>query len=220
MRTRSSFELKAPSSLHGLAEKVLLARKNCSPVRPCPTHLPACPLPAAYVDLCVFVCCRLLARTELRARWHIEHSRILAPSRSSSTALGCAAAGGAQSPNRVFAPSSCAWCCPHANPPPTYTSCTCSGQVARRSGGAKNSRQIQEWPKNGVFRCACRAHTLALSTIRAHMAERGVLALCFQAPGETAAAMHRLCRPRLCPRVCPRCHLCLTRLPTSRLTPR
>ena len=59
------FELKAPSSLHGLAEKVLLARKNCSPVRPRPTHLPACPLPAAYVDLCVFVCCRLLARTEL-----------------------------------------------------------------------------------------------------------------------------------------------------------
>ena len=71
-------------------------------------------------------------------------------------------------------------------------------QVARGSAGAKNSRQNQEWPKNGVFRCACRAHTLALSTIRAHMAERGVLALCLQAPGETAAAMHRLCRPRFC----------------------
>ena len=87
MRTRSSFELKAPSSLHGLAEKVLLARKNCSPVRPRPTHLPACPLPAAYVDLCVFVCCRLLARTELRARRHVEHGRIPAPSRTSSTAF-------------------------------------------------------------------------------------------------------------------------------------
>ena len=105
MRTRSSFELKAPSSLHGLAEKVLLARKNCSPVRPRPTHLPACPLPAAYVDLCVFVCCRLLARTELRARRHVEHGRIPAPSRTSSTALGFAAARGVQSPNRVFAPS-------------------------------------------------------------------------------------------------------------------
>ena len=44
------FELKAPSSLHGLAEKVLLAQRKCSPVRPRPTHLPACPLPAAYVD--------------------------------------------------------------------------------------------------------------------------------------------------------------------------
>ena len=62
-------------------------------------------------------------------------------------------------------------------------------QVARGSAGAKNSRQNQEWPKNGVFRCACRAHTLALSTIRAHMAERGVLALCLQAPGETTAAV-------------------------------
>ena len=44
------FELKAPSSLHGLAKKVLLARRKSSPVRPRPTHLPACPLPAAYVD--------------------------------------------------------------------------------------------------------------------------------------------------------------------------
>ena len=80
----------------------------------------------------------------------------------------------------------------------------------------ENSRQIQEWPKNGVFRCACRAHTLALSTIRAHMAERGVLALCLQAPGATAAAMHRFCRPRFCPRFCPRCHL--RPHPTSALT--
>ena len=110
------FELKAPSSLHGLAEKVLLARKNCSPVRPRPTHLPACPLPAAYVDLCVFVCCRLLARTELRARRHVEHGRIPTPSRTSSTALGFAAARGVQSPNRVFAPSLCVCCCPHAHP--------------------------------------------------------------------------------------------------------
>ena len=110
------FELKAPSSLHGLAEKVLLARRKSSPVRPRPTHLPACPLPAAYVDLCVFVCCRLLARTELRARRHVEHGRIPAPSRTSSTALGFAAARGVQSPNRVFAPSSCVCCCPHAHP--------------------------------------------------------------------------------------------------------
>ena len=110
------FELKTPSSLHGLAEKILLARRNCSPVRPRPTHLPACPLPAAYVDLCVFVCCRLLARTELRARRHVEHGRIPAPSRTSSTALGFAAARGVQSPNRVFAPSSCVCCCPHAHP--------------------------------------------------------------------------------------------------------
>ena len=106
----------------------------------------------------------------------------------------------------VRGPSMCVWCCPHAHPSPAQAFCTCSGQVARRSGGAKNLRQIQEWPKNGVFRCACRAHTLALSTIRAHMAERGVLALCLQAPGETAAAMHRFCRPRFCPRFCPRCH--------------
>ena len=110
----------------------------------------------------------------------------------------------------------CVWCCPHAHPSPAQAFCTCSGQVARRSGGAENSRQIQEWPKNGVFRCACRAHTLALSTIRAHMAERGVLALCLQAPGETAAAMHRLCRPRFCPCFCPRCHL--RPHPTSALT--
>ena len=85
-------------------------------------------------------------------------------------------------------------------------------QVARGSAGAKKSRQNQEWPKNGVFRCACRAHTLALSMIRAHMAQRGVLALCLQAPGETAAAMHFLCRPRFCPR----CHL--RPHPTSALT--
>ena len=104
----------------------------------------------------------------------------------------------------VRGPSMCVWCCPHAHPSPAQAFCTCSGQVARRSGGAENSRQIQEWPKNGVFRCACRAHTLALSTIRAHMAERGVLALCLQAPGETAAAMHRLCRrPALLPSLLP-----------------
>ena len=57
-------------------------------------------------------------------------------------------------------------------------------QVASGSGDAKFLRQNQEWPKKVVFRRACRTHTLALSAIRAHMAERGVLALCFQAPGE------------------------------------
>ena len=146
MRTRSSFELKAPSSLHGLAEKVLLARKNCSPVRPRPTHLPACPLPAAYVDLCVFVCCRLLARTELRARRHVEHGRIPAPSRTSSTALGFAAARGVQSPNRVFAPSLCVLYAA-ARMPIRFRhelSALAQVQVARGSAGAKNSRQNQE----------------------------------------------------------------------------
>ena len=145
MRTRSSFELKALSSLHGLAEKVLLARKNCSPVRPRPTHLPACPLPAAYVDLCVFVCCRLLARTELRARRHVEHGRTSKLSRSSSTRP--------QASLRLEVCSRRTVC---SRPPCVYAAARmpihfrhelpalAQVQVARGSAGAKNSRQNQE----------------------------------------------------------------------------
>ena len=97
------FELKAPSSLHGLTEKVLLARKIAvwyahAP----PTCLRALPL-QRMLTVCMLVRCRSLARMELRqARRHVEHDRASAILRSSSTASSFVAAG-AQSPNRVSA---------------------------------------------------------------------------------------------------------------------
>ena len=146
------------------------------------------------------MCCRSLARTEVRARRHVEHGRTSKLSRSSYTRPQaslrlevCSRRTVCSRPPCVYAAARMPIRFRHELPALAQVQ-----QVARGSAGAKNSRQNQEWPKNGVFRCACRAHTLALSTIRAHMAERGVLALCLQAPGETAAAMHRLCRPLFC----------------------
>jgi len=137
------------------------------------------------------VCCRSLARTEVRARRHVEHGRTSKLSRSSSTRPQaslrlevCSRRTVCSRPPCVYAAARMPIRFRHELPALAQVQ-----QVARGSAGAKNSRQNQEWPKNGVFRCACRAHTLALSTIRAHMAERGVLALCLQAPGETTAAV-------------------------------
>jgi hypothetical protein len=153
-------QLKAPSSLHGLAEKVLLARRKCSPVRPRPTHLPTCPLPAAYVDG-VRACVLQVAGAHgsapgspARRSWpHFSAFALVLYGLKLCCGWRCAIV----EPS-VRGPSLCVWCCPHAHPSPAQAFCTCSGQVVRGSGGAKNSRQNQEWPKNGVFRCACRAH--------------------------------------------------------------
>ena len=135
--------------------------------------------------------CRSLARTEVRARRHVEYGRTSKLSRSSSTRPQaslrlevCSRRTVCSRPPCVYAAARMPIRFRHELPALAQVQ-----QVARGSAGAKNSRQNQEWPKNGVFRCACRAHTLALSTIRAHMAERGVLALCLQAPGETTAAV-------------------------------
>ena len=156
-------------------------------------HLPACPLPAAYVDgvhACALQVAGAHGSASSPARRH-EHGRTSKLSRSSSTRPQaslrlevCSRRTVCSRPPCVYAAARMPIRFRHELPALAQVQ-----QVARGSAGAKNSRQNQEWPKNGVFRCACRAHTLALSTIRAHMAERGVLALCLQAPGETTAAV-------------------------------
>ena len=134
--------------------------------RPPPTCLRALSL-QHMLTVCMLVRCRSLARTEVRARRHVEHGRTSKLSRSSSTRP--------QASLRLEVCSRRTVC---SRPPCVYAAARmpihfrhelpalAQVQVARGSAGAKKSRQNQEWPKNGVFRCACRAHTLALGAIR------------------------------------------------------
>ena len=131
------FELKAPSSLHGLTEKVLLARKIAvwyahAP----PTCLRALPL-QRMLTVCMLVRCRSPARMEVRqARRHVEDGRTSALSRCPlrpQASLRQVRSRRAVCPR----PSSYVWCCPHANPPLTHACCICSGAsgLRERRGG-------------------------------------------------------------------------------------
>ena len=84
-------------------------------------------------------------------------------------------------------------------------------QVASGSGDAKFLRQNQEWPKKVVFSRACRTHTLALSMIRTHMAERSLRAwtVCRRHMPPPPSLLPSSLLPSLLPSLtfCFRCHL-------------
>ena len=130
--------------------------------RPPPTaHLPACPLPAAYVDgvrLCAagrwraWKCARLAGTSSIATLWRLR-ARPLRPQASLRREVRS---------RRTVCPRALLVCmvlpaCPYISGISFLHLLRCKWLEGAQ--GAKNSRQNQEWPKKGFFRCACRAHT-------------------------------------------------------------